>query len=263
MTGQEPNLVEQVMHFQAQELGLKDKSEEELFAALFERDESWTEEERAGVEAAYSLVRILHADDIYKGQPYVYHLLRVANRLTGYMHISDSEMIIAALLHDSVEDHALAIIELTGPNVEGSTVTPIPEDEFEQQSMALCRLAELFSPRVAALVKCVTNVPNPPNREESYDEWLKRYAQKVEQAASTTEGFLIKFADWCDNGLGIIHSEEPEDSPKLAGFKRKYALALPIFEHRFQDADVQDTLDTQARAYVASQLTLGHERLTA
>ncbi len=243
-----------------QELRLKDKSEEELFAYLLQSGEMWTEQQRASIEAVYNLASIVHKDDTYKDKPYIYHLLRVANRLTGYLHIKDPEMVIAALLHDSVEDHVLQIIKFTAGSTQ-IVESLISDDPHERQRLALTHLGELFSPRVAEIVASVTNAPSPTDSGETYDEWLARYQRKVEQAASTPEGCLIKFSDWCDNGLGLVHSEEPEGSPKLAGYKRKYVLALPVFEHRFQDTDVLDMLDAQARAYVANQLILGRERL--
>lgn len=237
------------------ELGLKDKSEQELFGSLFEAGEFWTDGETANVQAAYQLAGLIHKDDIYKNQPYIFHILRVANRLTGYLHIKDPDLVIAALLHDSVEDHAADLIRLHNQ-------TAVSGDPQELQLVALEAIAAIFSSRVAVMVEKVTNAP-ATGREETYDEWLARYARKVEQAASTPEGCLIKFADWCDNGLGLIHSEEPDNSPKLAHFKRKYALALPVFERRFRDGDVIAWLDNDARSYVYSQLQLGRRRLTA
>lgn len=260
---QDPSLTREISEIMVQELRLKDKNEEELFSALLQAGESWTEEQRTSVETAYTLARMVHKNDVYREQPYVYHLLRVANRLTGYMHISDPELVIAALLHDSVEDRALELIDagISYAKEILAAEASVPEDPRERQNLALEHLAVLFSPRVAKMIASVTNAPAPKDTEETYDEWLDRYARKVEQAASTPEGFLIKFADWCDNGLGLVHSEEPEDSPKLARFRQKYVRALPIFERRFQDADVLSMLDPQGQVYVAHQLALGRERL--
>jgi (p)ppGpp synthase/HD superfamily hydrolase len=50
--------------------------------------------------------------EIHKNQrprpdgPYLYHILRVINRIVEEYMITDPELVIAALLHDSVEDQA-------------------------------------------------------------------------------------------------------------------------------------------------------------
>ena len=71
-------------------LRLKDKSQEELAAILLEKP-NWSEEERQFVGSAYELAAKLHQPDRYKDQPYIYHLLRVANRISGYLRIKDAE----------------------------------------------------------------------------------------------------------------------------------------------------------------------------
>lgn len=93
-----------------QELGLKDLSERQLFEALLTAGSEWTEAERAMVTDAYELTRVLHADDRHRRNPYIYHPLRNANRIVGYLHITDPHSITAAILHDTVEDHPEGII---------------------------------------------------------------------------------------------------------------------------------------------------------
>lgn len=233
-----------------QNTALKSKTETELIESILSADPSWIDIDRAGIERAYDLAKSLHRDDRHKDLPYIYHLLRVANRITDYLHIFDVEIITAALLHDSVEDHSDGIIREN-----------VPSDPRGQQRVALERIAEQFSPRVAELVATVTNAPTGDRPKLSYDEQMDIYVDKVRTATRTTDGWIIKFSDWCDNGLGIVHTEELADSPKLAHFRHKYGLVLSIFEQRFAQDDIQTLLDSEARSYVYSQLSLGHERL--
>lgn len=247
-----------------QELGLKHKTETELLADLLEFGRDWTEEQRQVVNDAYTIAGIVHAEDTYKDEPYIMHVLRVASRIAGYLHIDDPEMIAAALLHDSVEDRPRELLGLIrAAGIKQAIQVPETASPVELQSLALRHLSSQFSPRVAGMVASVTNAPKIQGRQETYEEWLERYAQKVESAARTSEGWAIKFCDWCDNGLGIIYSDKPEGSEEREHFKRKYGLALPILEARFQDADVLALLDPQAQAHVARQFTYGHLRLTA
>lgn len=230
-------------------LRLKDKTEEELASSLIE-SYAWKDEDRHLISSAYELARNLHQHDQYKDQSYVYHLLRVANRINGYLHIDDAEVIAAALLHDSVEDHAAEI------SPESSQ-----RDPGLRQQAALEQISGLFSPRTAELVAAVTNDPSQ-GAELSYEEKLAKYTAKVQKATSTPEGWLIKFSDWCDNGLGIVHGTETLSSSEIAHFQRKYGGdVLATFERRFREPDVQATLDWAAKGYVEHQLTLGHERL--
>src|SRR5689334_17648448 len=88
---------------------------------------------------ALELAARLHAADRRQREPYLNHPLRVAIRIMSHYGIDDPDVICAALLHDTVEDHAA---DLT------------PEGSREA---ALAELAKAFGPRVAQLVAAVTN----------------------------------------------------------------------------------------------------------
>ncbi len=55
--------------------------------------------------AALELAAELHRDDRYGREPYLNHLLRVSIRIISHYKVRDSELAIAGLLHDAVEDH--------------------------------------------------------------------------------------------------------------------------------------------------------------
>lgn len=234
-----------------EELGLKDKDEAELLDNLLEGNIEWTIEEKLFISSAYSLASSLHEKDRHKERAYKFHLLRVANRVTGYLHVADAEIVAAALLHDSVEDHAEEIVAWAG--LEPS------RNKQELQRQALAVLSDKFSARTADIVSYVTNPPN--NGEQlSRSEGLLKYREKVYQATRPIEGWIVKFADWCDNGVGIVHGEKKHPETLLR-FGIKYGMVHPIFERRFMDEDIQQLLDPVAKAYVVKQLWLGQERL--
>ena len=228
-------------------LGLKHMSQEELAKRLLEKP-SWDDDQRKMVASAYDLAVQFHQQTEHRSQPYTMHLLRVANRITDYLHIDDPEIIAAALLHDLVEDHANDLLQK-------------PElDEHQARQEALEELSRRFSPRVASMVAAVSNKPSDPGL--SYDEKMAAYQAKVKQAASTAEGFIIKFADWCDNAIGIKYGVFELSSEQISHFQHKYGgEVLATFETRFREPDIQAALNTFAKGYVEQQLRLGHQRL--
>src|SRR5215471_14147479 len=64
---------------------------------------------RASAADALGLASWLHARDRRQREPYVNHLLRVAIRILHHYRVRDTDVTCAALLHDSVEDHAADI----------------------------------------------------------------------------------------------------------------------------------------------------------
>lgn len=244
-----------------EELRLKDKNTEELYAALCTYN--WSPAERQQIDIAYALVAEAHKDDRHKDRPYTEHLLRVANRLVHYMNITDSDVILAGILHDVAEDHALEIINGQAlpdeykPNFdieEVSAFTPV-----QQQSLALYHLGVVFSPNVSTVVAGVTNAPKSEHAL-AYEEKLQAYADKIADAIESPEVWLVKFADWCDNGLGINYDMQGQGN-KREHFIRKYGLVLPILKARYEREDMQALLTDKAKRYIDQQLQLGEVRL--
>src|SRR3954463_2590679 len=108
--------------------------------------ESFPPPERERLTAALGLAARLHAGDRRVREPYLNHLLRVAIRIIRYYGVHDVDVLTAALLHDAVEDHPAELGGVAG----GGTHTELAE-------AALAELARRFNPRVAQLVRSVTN----------------------------------------------------------------------------------------------------------
>jgi hypothetical protein len=237
-----------------QKIELKNQTEEQLIEGLLAHPE-WTDEDRVRIAQAYELAKTIHAYQVYKGKPYIYHLLRVANRIAGqgYLEQPDADVVIAGILHDGIEDQFKEF--LSDYPGEDEVIDP-----FVAQAEAFKTLEGGFGKRAAIFVKAVTNAPKDPNVTLTYEEKMEQYADKVESATNTFEGWLIKFSDWCENGLGIIHSELAPDSPQMAHFERKYFGKVFItFTNRFKE--YQHLLSDEAQKYVTEQLTKGYQRL--
>lgn len=120
-----------------------------------------------------------HAGQIrrYTGEPYVQHVMRVAD--TVATHGADADTIIAALLHDTIED-------------TGTTAREIAAE---------------FGPVVAMYVEALTDVSTPA--EGSRAQRKEQRAKELSYASPEVQ--TIKYADFMDNAKSII-----EHDPKFA-----------------------------------------------
>lgn len=176
------------------------------------------------------LVSELHHDQRRVREPYLNHLLRVTIRIIHYYRIRDVDVLCAALLHDAVEDQ--------------------PQRLGGDTADALDTLARRYNPRVAQLVAAVTNPEYDPERDTN-----TQYREHV--LASLEENpwaRVIKFSDFTDNGVGVIHTH----GPKVAKSARKYA---PLVPDLLRLVGLPDTpLTPEVRALIARQLTTAQAR---
>jgi hypothetical protein len=100
--------------------------------------------QRDRIGAALALMSRLHERDRRQREPYSCHPLRVTIRILSHYRVTDPDVACAALLHDTVEDHAGDIAP------SGS------------RQGALDALAGQFGERAAGLVGAVTNRPGRP-----------------------------------------------------------------------------------------------------
>ncbi len=170
----------------------------------------------------------LHRHDLYKGLPYACHLLRVAVRLARDYGVGDGRLLSAAVLHDSIEDHADDLVALAarlsaaagadaGAAVDAAGGGPIP---------AAAALAVLIDEQVAGVVAGLTNQPPPTSADA--DERRQLYADDVEaKIAGSFEVFLVKLSDFTDNAVGLQWSDDPAKTAKVAS---KYLPVFDLFE---------------------------------
>lgn len=190
--------------------------------------------DRRKIKQALQLAGRLHALDHRQREPYVNHVLRVALRIICHYDVQDADIVCAALLHDSVEDHA---DELAADGRPG----------------AFAMLTACFGPRVADLVEAVTN----PVRASA----LNRDAQYREHVAASLASHpwarVIKVSDITDNGVGLIYTT----GPKAARLARKYAPLVPVLADLIARPDTP--LTCQAKARILRQLRTAQERFAA
>jgi len=204
----------------------------ERFAFEIQR---FPEPDRERLRSALDLAATLHEGQRRVREPYLNHLLRVAIRIVHYYGVRDIDVIIAALLHDSAEDQAERLAGVADTD------------------RALARLAELFGPRVAALVESVTNPEYTTDRSE-HEQYREHVAESLERDPWAR---VIKVSDFTDNGVGVIHTT----GPKVRSAATKYRPLVPVFRDLVTRPDTP--LDDRARAHILDQLALAEERFAA
>jgi len=198
--------------------------------------------DRRQLEEALELAARLHADDRRVREPYLNHLLRVAIRIMRYYGIRDVDVLTAALLHDAVEDHPA---ELAG--------LPASFSHQELTDAAVAELARRFNPRMAELVRSVTNPEYDPERDK-HEQYRAHVADSLERDPWAR---VIKVSDFTDNGVGVIHTTYD----KARSSAIKYRPLVPKLRELVGRPDTP--LSVAAKDHILDQLDLAEERFAA
>lgn len=147
--------------------------------------------------------RQAHGDQQRKfaAEPYVNHLVRVME--TSKQYSSSIELLLAALLHDVLEDTATS------------------KDEIKEFLLPL--LGEEQANRTLKLVEELTDIYT----KEAYPQWnrRKRKAREAERLSKTSgDAQTIKYADIIDNSLDIHKAES--DFSKIFLFECRALLKV-------------------------------------
>jgi len=163
------------------------------------KDRHWRQIKRALVYSAF-----MHKDQIRSREklPYLVHILRVSRRVADFLmrlheegikmnSAKKRDLIISALLHDSVEDHALSIVRYgfdMSVHVSNSCARGLALDVVERHFGSAVRLW------VSTLSKPLWEKDNDKEKQESYQEWIRHIWQDGD-----FENTIIKLADIFDN----------------------------------------------------------------
>jgi len=191
--------------------------------------------DRVRVDSACSLMSLAHAGDRRQREPYACHPLRVAIRILSHYGVLDADVVCAALLHDTVEDHAADI------TAEGTA------------RAALAVLAGMFGARAAGLVSAVTNPVWEPGRDE-HEQYREHVAASLEACPWAR---VLKVSDFTDNAVGLFHTT----GPKLARLAGKYRPLVPVLRELVLRADTP--LGPGVKDKIAAQLDDAEVRFAA
>jgi (p)ppGpp synthase/HD superfamily hydrolase len=215
------------------EAGLRDRFLMEL--------ESFPAGDRERLVEALDLAARLHDGDNRVREPSLNHLLRVAIRIIRYYGIRDVDVLTAALLHDAVEDHPAELAGLSGGT------------HAELTEAALAELGRRFNPRVAELVRSVTNPEYDPGRDR-HEQYREHVAESLERDPWAR---VIKVSDFTDNGVGVVHTT-PDKAQSSA---TKYRPLVPKLRELVGRPDTP--LSIEAKDHILDQLDLAEERFAA
>ncbi|MWA02849.1 HD domain-containing protein [Actinomadura sp. LD22] len=213
------------------EAGLRDRFSREILR-FSERD--WRR-----LSEALALASDLHRQDRRAAEPTINHLLRVTLRVMCHYRVDDVDVLVAALLHDSVEDHPA---DLAGDG-----------DPRDPREAALGVLEAEFGPRVAGLVEAVTN----PVYDRSRDVHAQYRAHVTESLDRHPAARIIKVSDFTDNGVGLMHTT----GPKVRKLARKYRPLVPALKDLVDRPDTP--LDAEVKRHITGQLDRADERFAA
>jgi (p)ppGpp synthase/HD superfamily hydrolase len=181
--------------------------------------------------------------------PYIEHPLRNTLRATRWG-CRDESVLVATLLHDTVEDHADQIIShYLGRNDVGSL------NEHQKRELALGWVKDAFGDEVHHLVKAVSNdVDNGEKKTEK--EKHSSYANHVrDEIKGDAKVFLVKFSDFVDNAVGLHHNNTAENRQSVSRRARKYFPLIEIFEAEYlSNPAIRELVDEQGYASIWEQL---------
>jgi hypothetical protein len=191
--------------------------------------------QRDRVDAALALMARLHERDRRQREPYSSHPLRVTIRILSHYRVTDPDVACAALLHDTVEDHA----------------GDIAPDGSRQGALAV--LTGQFGERTAGLVGAVTNPAWDPGRDK-HEQYREHVAESLDGSAWAR---VIKVPDITDNAVGLFRTTGPS-LPRRAG---KYLPLLPVLRELVLRADTP--LEDDVKRMIARQSGKAGDRLAA
>lgn len=215
------------------EAGLRERLSDEIGQT------DWNSDVRHTLQLAEELAILAHSGVTRGDHPYSTHFLRVAVRIISshHMAIQDPDLIVAALLHDTVEDAAEFY----------ASVIPLPE-EVSVQEHAFTVLTLLFNERVAGIIRAVTN-PERPSNVSSIEEKHAFYQAHVRDVlTSEPEAGIIKLSDFIDNCLGLKYNEDPVRQQRLT---TKY---LPLINDFRRFIDRSTLIPEERKTYLQDQL---------
>lgn len=150
---------------------------------------------------------------------YIAHPLRNAVRLMRWGCL-DKDLLIATILHDTIEDHYDEILELSSISVSAEMT------KEEQMKAALGVMTEIFGARVGRALQGVTN---PVFAEELTKlEKQQEYRVHVIDAIADQDVLLVKLVDLLDNA-GSLHHHQHSNPGMVKSMTGKYFPLVGVF----------------------------------
>lgn len=189
----------------------------------------------------YDALMLMYTVHIYQnrpdGNPEIIHSISVAKRVLEMLPNPDKDLVISALLHDSIENQAGKLSSLSGNKSEMSTI--------DEHGESITFLKKRYGDRVSKIVSGLTNPdfadilkkqeiekdnPNYQNQKN------KLYAEHVKKAIEDEDVLTVKLADFSDNALKLSSwkPKTEEEKKRICKLKSKYLPVMQIFIKRLE-----------------------------
>lgn len=213
-------------------------------------------EERARIGSALDLMVEVHSDqeDRPDGTPYVEHPLGVADQVLASMQEKDPDLVIAALLHDAVEDQAAKLAK---------KAVGAPE-AYTDEGKALYYIETEYGPRVGNIVSALSNpdfeqILQDEGEEVTAENKNRLYAEHVKEAIEDPDVFPIKCFDFAANTLRLDEIQNPAKKMKLL---RKYTPVVGIFIDRIEKGGPVN-MAVEVKEYLLAEFKKAHTHMQA
>lgn len=237
------NLIDTPLHKITAELGADGL--EQRFRLEIERLEV-DNHSKEQINHALELALEVHKEDTRGEDPYSTHFLRVATRIVSHFRVTDTNIIISALLHDTVEDHPMELINELAGSYKTDELRQI--DKPAQQEAALYLLGKTYQPEVADIVGAVTNPAFQSNTREERQEEYREHARET-FFTKNPKARIVKASDLVDNFAGLRHNPDKEDR------LRRIPKYLPLIPDLITAIELPDTpVSIEVKEYLIGQL---------
>ncbi|OGE31096.1 hypothetical protein A2631_05490 [Candidatus Daviesbacteria bacterium RIFCSPHIGHO2_01_FULL_44_29] len=215
-----------------------------------------------GPYGALALMLELHMDqkDRPDGTPYISHPLDVAIRVSDHLEKPNGDLLVAALMHDSVEDQAVKLVKMAPVGLYWGGLT--------DTQIALSVVGAKYGTRVRRIVSALSNEDtdaiaiaegiNPKDKVAFTNRKNELYAEHVGAAIQDPDVVLIKMFDFSANALRLDEVKDPERKLKLLA---KYTPVVPRFIDRLNDTS--RPVKVRGRDKILQELSEAHEKMTA
>lgn len=193
------------------------------------------EAEDAGLDSEKIFTAISLASALHIGQtranrgdlprtPYIEHPLRNAIRILRWGCV-EQDVIIAAILHDTVEDCSKKFVASFGIDVNSCS-------EEDARKALRMHIRNEFGEEVDRIVAKVTNDYVPKEISAKLDRMAKGeiYRQHViKNLVGDYRVLLVKFSDFVDNATGLHHNDIPKNAERVRNLAFKYRPLIKVF----------------------------------
>lgn len=189
--------------------------------------------------------------------PYIEHPLRNTLRSLRWG-CKDQSVLIATILHDTVEDCADEIVSYYLQHEAPESLS-----EHEKRELALGWVESNFGAETRHLVLAVSN-PLGDGKDKTAQEKYDIYAAHVEDSIrGDAKAFLVKFADFVDNAVGLHHNDVEGNHAAVTRRARKYRPVVDIFEREFlNNPELRELVSEEGYASIWEHIQEAKVKLT-